>query len=320
MSALRIACVCNPDAARNRQLLACLRPALRALSNALYAETVSTRDYASILDTRLIESLDLLILSGGDGTLQQAMSALLACGAARFPTLALLPAGSTNVAATDIGGEGCLVKAVSALTGQLPNLKTHVKQPLRVITDTSDAPLAGFFLGLGAAPAAVARYRSIRRPVRGAPFLDAGASVVAIGGTIIEIGLRGEDWPHIVAGGVCVDNAPTGIQSSSLVLLTCLDGLFQGVSPWWDADNAPMKYLQIGLGAPSLLRSLAGILRGEPSMCVKQSAHYASGGAIRIDLPEVPDFTIDGELFRFASGPGRLSVEAGPRIEFVRLT
>jgi len=319
VSSLRVGCICNPDAARNRQALSKVRPVLSEMSNAIYAETTSTKDYASILCADLIESLDLLILSGGDGTLQQGMSALLASKAACLPKLALLPAGSTNVAATDLGGGQGLVETVSGLAKQLPNVVTVPKRPLLIRASESDPPLVGFFLGIGAAPAAVARYRRIRRPVRGLPLLDAAASVVAIGGTILEIGLKGEAFPHVVSGEMRVDGEPTRIETASLVLVTCLDGLFKGVTPWWGQGDAAIKYLQIGLGAPSLLKHMSGILRGKPDASVMKSPLYASGGAERIILSRVANFTIDGELFRMSAGQARLTIDAGPKIDFVRL-
>ena len=62
--------------------------------------------------------------------MQQGMSALLASRAERFPMLALLPAGSTNVASTDIGGRLGLAEAVAALLSSLPEPVTRTKQPL----------------------------------------------------------------------------------------------------------------------------------------------------------------------------------------------
>ena len=319
MRRVRIACLCNPDSARNRRLLASLRPALSELSKAIYVETTGSQDFADILQAELVESLDLLILSGGDGTMQQGMSALLASKAQRFPMLALLPAGSTNVASADLTGPMGLGEAVTALIKSLPAPITRSKQPLVIESQELQMPLAGFFFAIGAGPAAVGRYRRIRRPVRGMPILDAGASVLAIGGTILEIGLKGHDWEQVVSGEMLVDGESTRIAASSLVLVTCLDALFMGVSPWWDEGEAPLKYLQLGLGAPSLMRNLANILRGRPGDEVKGSALYAAGGARRIKIPLVSRFTIDGELYRSRGEGVALNVRAGPEIEFVRL-
>ena len=319
MKSLRIGCICNPDAARNRRLLQTIGPILSGLCTAIYAETRGSRDFSDILQAELVESLDLLILSGGDGTMQQGMSALLASGAERFPMLAMLPAGSTNVASTDIAGRLGLAEAVAALIDSLPKPTTRRKQPLVVSAGTTPAPLGGFFFGIGAAPAAVGRYRRIRRPVRGMPFFDAGASVVAIGGTVLEISLKGPDWAQMVSGEMAVDGESTRIEASSLVLVTCLDGLFMGASPWWEQGNAPLKYLQIGLGAPALIRNLPSILRGQPRKDVKASPFYAAGGAGKIETPRVSTFTIDGELFRSRGEDVAIQVRAGPEIEFVRL-
>lgn len=319
MKSLRIGCICNPDAARNRRRLSSLGPVLSGISNAIYVETKASGEFSDILQADLVESLDLLILSGGDGTMQQGISALLASRAERFPMVALLPAGSTNVASTDIGGRLGLAEAVAALTRSLPEPTTRTKQPLVISADGLQATFGGFFFAIGAGPAAVGRYRRIRRPVRGVPFLDAGASVLAIGGTVMEIGLKGHDWEQVVSGEIFVDGASTGIESSSLVLVTCLDGLFMGVSPWWEQGNNPLKYLQLGLGAPSLIRNLPSVLRGQPREDVKSSPLYAAGGASEINTPPVLRFTIDGELFRCQGESIALNVRAGPAIEFVRL-
>ncbi len=319
MKSLRIGCICNPDAARNRRRLASIRPSLAEISKALYVETTGSKDFRDILQAELVESLDLLILSGGDGTMQQAMSALLASGARHLPMLALLPAGSTNVASTDIGGRLALDQAVAALINKLPNPTARTKKPLLIRAGESQAMFGGFFFGVGAAPAAVGRYRRIRQPVRGMPFLDAGASVAAIGGTIMEIGLKGHDWQEVVSGEVIVDGESTRIETSSLVLVTCLDGLFMDITPWWEQGGAPLKYLQLGLGAPSLMRNLPGILRGQPRDEVRVSPLYAAGGASMIELPPVAGCTIDGELFRSEGDDVIFRVEAGPEIGFVRL-
>ena len=318
MKLLRAGCICNPDAAGNRRLLPRLRPRLERLASSFYAETKSSKDFAQLLHANRVEELDLLVLSGGDGSMQQGLTALLSSGARRFPALALLPAGSTNVAATDLGGEADLEAAVSALEVGLPSPRTVSRSPLIVTPDGADDTLVGLFLGVGAAPLAVSRYREIRKPVRGLPFLDAGASVLAIGGTALEIGLRGNDWRHGLVGEVCVDGRSTGIEESSLMIISCLDGLFKGVSPWWQQGDKTLRYLQLGLDAPDLVRNLPGILRGRPSVQVKESPLYASGGADLIELPPVAHFTIDGELFRTAEGHAALRVEAGPKLRFVR--
>lgn len=318
MTQLRICCVCNPDAARNRRLLQRLRPRLQGISSHYYFETTKSADFAGMLNARLVEETDLLILSGGDGTMQQGVTALLASGAKRFPMLALLPAGSTNVAATDLGGLSGLEQAVWALESGLQNPHTTSVSPLVITPDGRKDSCAGFFFGVGAAPIAVARYRKLRRPVRGLPVLDAGASVFAIGGTMLEVGLRGGHWKHNLQGEVRISGRATGATASSLLIVTSLNGLFKGITPWWGAHDSPLKYLQLGPGAPSLIRNLPGILRGQPSTQVRASSLYASGGAERVEIPSVGTFTIDGELFKVRGGRSALTVEAGARLEILR--
>ncbi len=319
MKALRIGCICNPDAARNRHHLPRLARELSRLADAIYVETGSCDDYQTILQRELVESLDLLIFSGGDGTMQQGMTALLASGASRFPMLALLPAGATNVAASDLTGCSRLPEAVAALIKCLPQPDTRTRQPLMINPGTGEKSRVGFFFGVGAAPLAVARYQRLRRPVRGMPLLDAGASVLAIGGTAMEIGIRGRRWPQVVAGEVMIDGEATPIESSALLIVTCLDGLFMGASPWWDEGTSPLRYLQLGAGAPALVRNLSGILRGLPSRQVRASRLYAAGGAQEIRVPRVTRFTIDGELFCTTHEPREIRVQACPAIEFVWL-
>lgn len=318
MTELRVSCLCNPDAARNRRLLPGLRSRLQRLSRHAYLETAKSADFASALKAQLVEETDLLVLSGGDGTMQQGVTALLASGAERFPMLALLPAGSTNVAATDLGGLSGLEEAISALESGLRDPRTTPRSPLIITPENAEQALAGFFFGVGAAPLAVARYRLFRRPVRGLPLLDEGASVLAIGATAIEIAVRGNDWKHSLDGEVRIAGRTTGVTASSLLIVTCLDGLFKGITPWWQVDDAPLRYLQLGLGAPSLIRNLPGILSGKPSSQVRASSLYASGGVERMEIPPVAAFTVDGELFKMRGERSALKVETGPKLEILR--
>ena len=93
MKLLRAGCICNPDAAGNRRLLPRLRPRLKRLASSFYAETKSSKDFAQLLQANRVEELDLLVLSGGDGSMQQGLTALLSSGARRFPALALASGG-----------------------------------------------------------------------------------------------------------------------------------------------------------------------------------------------------------------------------------
>jgi diacylglycerol kinase family enzyme len=94
-----------------------------ALSSETKLDVVHTqaRGHATSLARQaVVDGLDVVIVLGGDGTVNEAVNGLLADGpGAGLPALGVVPAGSTNVFARALGLPGTAVEATSALLGAL---------------------------------------------------------------------------------------------------------------------------------------------------------------------------------------------------------
>ncbi len=97
----RVAVISNPHAGRRRSIG--LQRELERAGTVSWL-TTSSPEEANTEIARVANDVDLLVLDGGDGTVQRALSVLFQMPEARTPRIAILPGGSTNMTACDISG------------------------------------------------------------------------------------------------------------------------------------------------------------------------------------------------------------------------
>ena len=135
---------------------------IRALSSAVDLEVAYTRsrDHATALVRDAGTDTDLVVVHGGDGTVNEAINGLMAVGpdAAGRPALAVVPGGSTNVFARALGlpndwaeATGVILEAVREQRGRTIGL------------GRADERYFGFCAGLGLDAAVVRRVEKARR-------------------------------------------------------------------------------------------------------------------------------------------------------------
>ncbi|MEX0808298.1 MAG: YegS/Rv2252/BmrU family lipid kinase [Dongiaceae bacterium] len=104
---VRIAIVFNPVAGsrrRRRRLAAAIRT-LRRLGCRVALHRTTAHGDAALLAAAIARAgqTDTLIIAGGDGTIADAAHGLATCAAEKMPALAILPLGTANVLAREIG-------------------------------------------------------------------------------------------------------------------------------------------------------------------------------------------------------------------------
>ena len=276
----------------------------------------------------LAQTLDqqpgLLVINGGDGTVQVVMSALLNHLNGRNPPLiALLPGGTTNMTAHDVNGpDASFSKAITRLqtltanVQHLPDLPTDAlrrRRLLRLADGTQDR--FGFFFGVGAVVDGIeyCHQRVYAMGITGA--LAPGLALLRA-----AFGLaRGESkfsqpCPLTLAAG---DAEPGPPAPASMLVASTLDRLFLGIRPFWGAAPAPVRYTLIDAAPRQFMRSLPALLRGEPGSRLTPANGYHSHAveSLKVDAPG--RYTIDGEFFSMPDGA--LVVSATPHIPFVPL-
>jgi hypothetical protein len=311
---INVAVLNNPVSGNNRRgnRLTSILDALKR-SGVAHAEADSLDGLIAATQRLLGEGVELVIVNGGDGTVQAVLTGIFrAARSVRLPVLAVLPGGSTNTTARNVGyagrAENTLRELVDAAArGELPG-KIERHPVLRVERSSWPEPLYAMFFGAGAV------YHGIRfckdqvesRGLHGQ--LGAGVALAVFLGRVVSGG-GGKLFPPLRAHAV-VDGEESRKDELFGILASTMDRQFLGLRPYWGLEAAPIHYSAFAYSVRNPVRAAIPVMRGKPNRFVRPEFGYKSCNASRIELEIDSGFTLDGELFPAeADAPLRLTAE-----------
>lgn len=288
---------------------------LAALPGALHIATRGMAEITPALDRMLAAGTRLLVLNGGDGTVQKVLTELLGRAAPHdWPTIAILPGGTTNMTARSINGKALSFRrALDALARQVAGGSAPIERPAVIATQPSGIRLVGFFWGMGAILRGIEYWQ---KTLYSSGISGERASGVALVRTVVGIARRQPPF----SGGVSVElqgAEPCGRFEASILLATTLEQLFLGIRPFWGHAESALRGLLVEEPAHRLLRNLPALLRGRPNRHMTAATGYHSFGSTALRVGASGRFTLDGELYDFESGP--LQLQPSPALRFLRL-
>jgi diacylglycerol kinase (ATP) len=317
---VKVGLLSNPRSERNRRGLDDVHAAGARRPDVLHERVGEGREIVEILRGFERREVGLLVVNGGDGTVQRVLTALLEERPFEsVPAVAILPRGMANMTAGDVGLRGRTAGALRRLLNCAGSgdLERHlVERPVLRVENAQGAP-----------------------PQRGMCFGAAGMCDVIgwVGDRIHSLGLKGE-WAHgaALAGlllrlllgrlpdgvlqghelSVALDDRPAVRSRHFLVLATTLERLVLGSRPFWNEGDRPIRYSSIAHPPAGLVRRAKQVLYGPDRSRLPDS--YFSRGVSRIELVLKSRFTIDGEMFEPAADRP-LVLTAADRIRLVRL-
>ncbi len=316
----RIGLISNPNSRQNRRGFAEIE---RAAQSAGFAHLV-LGDMANLLPSLkdlAADSIDVLVVNGGDGTLQAVLTALLEDRPFdRLPLLAVLPRGMTNMSACDVGLSGRPHQALAKLA-DLSRRRglascTASRQVLRLENIPNSPVQRGMFFGAGGICRAIEYCRAKVHPWRVEADWAAGLTLI---GLLASWMLRG-GRSDVICGEtvhVSLDNGPETSAELLLALATTLDRLVMRSRPFWHQKGEPVRYTAIAYPPAHLLASVRQVFYGGNERDLPASC-YASRGAHAIRLRFDGRFTLDGQMFD-ASADEPLVITAPDRLDFVRV-
>ena len=278
---------------------------------------------APTLERLAAAATETLFISSGDGTIQEIQTRIAEDGLfKRFPTLCLLPHGSTNMTAADIGfsdrsPERQRAMILAAGRGEADG-RCITRPTVRVENPADGRPRHGMFLGGGAIAAATLYCQRAfnRRGIRGG-LANAATLAVAVGRTLL--GLGGDeterfDRPHPMT--IRVEGEPRHEGDQLAVLVTTLEKLILGARPFWGGGGGGMRVSVFGHPPPRfLLRWLPAVMYGDEERRLPENMH--SYIATTLEIATSSGFILDGEAF-MPPQDEPLRISLGP--EFTYLT
>lgn len=266
------------------------------------------------------QGVDMLAISSGDGTIQ-AIQTMLAESRIfpKLPELMLIPHGTTNMTAADLGVKTRNIARLALFLQSGPALlaaERRARPTLRIANPGDGRVRHGMFTGTGAIWKAV---QYCQTAVHGTGLKGEAATfatlAISVAGLLFNRDTPEDEriaraWP-ITAHA---DGKPMGQGGKLLFLATTLDKLVLGSRPFWGGKRGPIRASVLPFPIGSLWRWLIPALYGSENRNMPPGAESVSG--MRFEVQTETDWIVDGEFFP-APEQGPLIITAG--VEFTYL-
>jgi len=319
-SSLRIGVLNNLRAGRSDEMVARTLALLQRYPDVVHVETDSARVLPEALGDLLRHDIDLLVLNGGDGTLQFALSELLADPKQRrIPWVAPLRGGRTNMTALDLGAHRNPLRGLENVlrahaAGRLQE-RAVVRPVLRVTSRRRGTQQYGMFFGAGMIHRAISLVHELFPPGRSQGVLGASLVTAALVGKILRRPNDGVLAPDKAL--ISLDGDLTLGGEYYLLIASSLQRLFSRMNPFWGREAGGVRFTSISASARRMATTLPRIAYGHPPAFAVPDHGYTSANAERVDLRIDSGFTIDGEIYEPLPDES-IRLEADRRVTFVR--
>ena len=317
---MRIGLLNNLRAGRSNPEVRRILHMLKDYPDVAHIETTSVRSVPEALASLARQDVELLVVNGGDGTLQYTLTQMLTTDDfPSIPMVAPLRGGRTNMSALDIGAHRNPVKG---LRGLLEDVKAGriedrlVDRPLLRVETLRDRGIHyGFFFGAGLIHRAIDLTHQIFP--KGRSQGSFGAGLVTLGLLLRAIAKRRDgvlipDKAQIRLDGELIEGG-----EFTLIIASSLQRLFLKINPFWGDEKAPVRFTSMASSSKRTALAAAGILRGKPPAFVKPETGYTSRNVEEVELRIDAGFTVDGETVQPRSGE-IVRISGDRRIRFVR--
>ena len=268
----------------------------------------------------------ILVINGGDGTVQAAMTEMHHGGhfPGCAPPVAVLPNGKTNLIALDLGFEGDPIAALERIMSVARNgFESHVVgRELIALSGggTNGRPVIGMFLG-GAGLADTILFCRHKIYPLGLPngishFLTAMALMVSQ-----VFGVRTKFLPPRAQPiSVSVHRQGELQGRFALLIVTTLDRLLLNSQMQYagaGGNAGPLKLMAVEQRLPTMLRALWTSITGKLDRAQLAGVHLSRGSEIRI-MGDHSSVILDGELFE-ADNDAPIVLKPTPPMRFLSL-
>lgn len=317
---MRVGLLVNPLARRNRKGRFRPEELYGDDKRLVLARLDGPASLSAALDRFAREAVEVVAVSGGDGTAAQVLTALAENGPfATRPKIALLPHGTTNMTAANVGLRLNSSGDLARLGDALAEGRLHIerRQTVRIANPGDSGPQHGMFFGAGAICRAVRKAHLHVHPRGLAGEWANGATLVqslwqAVTGSERD---RPDRFYQPTPMRIRADGRRFAEGDQLLFLVTTLDRLILRSRPFWGPDGKPLRATAIAFPMPGLLVSALKVMYGGERRSLDDKAFH-SAGACSISLFSPFPFILDGEIHD-APDDEPLEITAGPAFEFV---
>jgi hypothetical protein len=318
-----VALLSNPRSTGNRALLPRVRSFCAQHSDIFHYEVEHIDQIGEALRTIARVEPKVLVINGGDGTVQAALTELYHGGhfGANPPPVAVLPNGKTNLIALDLGASGDPIAALERVMEiARTDLADHIVARELIALSYGGAntrPVLGMFLG-GAGLADWMLFCRHKIYPLGLPNGFSHLLTVIAGAISLIFGIRAAFLPPRPSPMTVSMLRQGQVQGSfALLTVTTLHRLLLAGASGLPTKAGPLQLMIVEQRPIAVLRALGAAILGRLGRQGMSGVHVARGEEIRIE-GERSSVILDGELFQANAGRPIVLTPTAP-VPFVRL-
>lgn len=311
-----IGLISNPGSGHNRDQFETLRKRIDASPGIRHLVTAGPDDIPAALAELGDAGVAVLAINGGDGTNSAILGAMLEDSYfARHPYIVLLPGGTANMNAGDVGMRGSLARAVSRFCDWCDGDRALQQPPAarRLLRVSHGTVLQhGMFLGAGAV---IHGTEYAHREIHARGLRDDFSLALGTLRTVWGV-IRGHpEFAGHQRIGLRLDGGERREHDTLILAVSTLQRLAFGMRPFWGSEPGALRLTLMEQGCSRFGRTFASIARGKPSRNAVPEQGYFSHNADSIELTMEGKVNLDGEIMAVN---GQLGITCTEALEFLR--
>ena len=309
----------NPGSGKVRKKIEQIKQIISTIPGIVTREASSLSEINQAIDHFIILQTKLLVIIGGDGTVQAVIDRYLTTkDITDLPHILIIPGGTTNMTAKDFGIHGDPVKLITQLKSLILGKHTaaSVYRPALIVSQKNRPDIHGMFFGAGLISNGSKYFQN---HIRKSGITGEIASFIVVLNFLFKM-LLGQTSEYLKTVDIQLKNDDQNtIKLTSLLLFaTTLDRLLFGLKPYWGNEKKPVHFTSIRKNSNQFLRSLFAIIC-KRATSLRESDGYISSNNQNIEIHMNGSFIIDGEIFNANFQNGPLKISSTKLINFVVL-
>tara|TARA_R110000823_G_scaffold119998_9_gene244387 strand:+ start:7338 stop:8300 length:963 start_codon:yes stop_codon:yes gene_type:complete len=313
-----IGLISNPHSGHNREQFRATAERIARCPDIHHRVTNTPQDIDQALTELAAEHIGLLAINGGDGTGSAVLGRLLLGSAfPQPPLIALLPGGTANMNAGDVGVRGSLKKAVERFCrwceGPRPTQGLLRERALMRVTPGDGIERFGMFLGAGAV---IHGTEYAHREIHSRGLRDDFSLALGTLRTVWGVLRDDPQFNRHVRINMARDAQPARTFDTLILAVSTLERLSFGMRPFYGDGPGAIRLTLFEQGCTRFARTFTAIVSGRPGRHATPANGYHSHNAERLQLAIEGKINLDGELL---DAGGTLAISASRPFRFLRL-
>ncbi|MCX2982424.1 hypothetical protein EYC98_16290 [Halieaceae bacterium IMCC14734] len=316
----RIGLISNRNSGHNRDQLGAISALIDRCPAVLHTITDQAEDVGPALVAMAAANIEVLAVNGGDGTISALLGHLLENPVFdRMPQIILLPGGTANMNAGDIGASGKLPAAIERFCAWTQSCDAPApisRHLMRVQLTPDQPPHYGMFLGLGTV---IQGTEYAHEEIHSRGLRDDFSVALGVARTAWGVFRHDPKFARPVPLKFDADNSGNQEHQALVMVISSLQQLFLGMQPFWGEQQAPLRYTIIDVNPVKFPSTFISILRGKANRNATPENGYHSANCTTLNLFLDGHINLDGEILEVSRANGPIQIAATPAFEFIRL-